>query len=222
MKKADYGKAMGKIAFATTGDTGFDNENLLVMNRFPLAMPQEELEKRYFTIQQCIEKRSVLEIEYLSLNNQVSKHLVDPYDLYMYNNAWFVLAFDEQVADFRYFKLNRIQNYIVQPKTFRWLTYYKKSDYLDQYGMKENGDWYHIKLKLSGKYSMLAKERIYGKEQKIQEVDEQTTILSCKMQNKENITKFALGFGDNCEVLEPEWLKEKILSVIENVYNKYK
>jgi predicted DNA-binding transcriptional regulator YafY len=132
-----------------------------------------------------------------------------------------VLAFDESKGDIRYFKINRIDKYIVQNRKFRKLLSYKKSDYLDEYGMKQNGEWYLIKLKLTGSYAMLIKERIYGKDQKVEAVDEKTTILSCKMQNKENILVFVLGFGNNCEVLEPEWLKEKVVETIDKLYQKY-
>ena len=80
--------------------------------------------------------------------------------------------------------------------------------------MKNNGEWYPIKLKLTGKYAMLAKERIYGKNQTVTPIDDGATILSCEMQNKEDILSFVLGFGVNCEVLEPKWLKENVLEVI--------
>ena len=140
----------------------------------------------------------------------------------MYNNAWFVLAFDESKGDIRYFKINRIEKYVVQNRKFRVLLSYNESDYLDEYGMKNNGEWYPIKLKLTGNYAMLVKERIYGKDQKVEVVDDKTTILSCKMQNKENILVFVLGFGENCEVIEPDWLKEKLIETIDKLSEKYR
>lgn len=212
MEKTDYGKAMGKITSAIMSrDT--ETDNTLIANRFPLAMPQEELEGRYLAIQQCIANKTVLDIEYMSLDNQVTKRSIHPYKLYMYNNAWFVLGFDESCGDIRYFKINRIEKYVIQNRKFRVLLSYVESDYLDKYGMKQNGEWYPIKLKLTGNYAMLVKERIYGKDQKVEAVDDKTTLLSCKMQNKENILKFVLGFGADCEVLEPEWLKERVVEV---------
>ena len=78
---------------------------------------------------------------------------------------------------------------------------YNESDYLDEYGMKQNGEWYPIKLKLTGNYVMLIKELIYGKDHKLEELYAQTTVLSCKMQNEENVLVFVLGFGESCEVL---------------------
>ena len=220
MEQGSYGKAMAKITSAIMSrDTMMDDT--LIVNRFPLAMPQEDLEERYLAIQQCLANKTVLYIEYLSLDNTISKRAIHPYKLYMYNNAWFVLGFDESKGDIRYFKINRIQSFDVLPRKFRVLLSYNESDYLDEYGMKQNGDWYKIKLKLSGNYAMLIKERIYGKEQQVEVVDG-ATILTCKMQNEDNILKFALGFGADCQVLEPDWLKEKVVQTAQEICKKYR
>jgi predicted DNA-binding transcriptional regulator YafY len=220
MEIENYKKAMQKVSSAIINRDSIIDETMLAY-RFPLKMPQEELEKRYFAIQQCIVNKTVLDIEYLSQKNEVTKRTIHPYKLFMYNNAWFVLGFDESKGDIRYFKLNRIQDFAVQHRKFVQLLTYKESDYLDEYGMKNNGEWYPIKLKLTGNYAMLVKERIYGKDQTLEEVDDKTTILSVKMQNKENILVFVLGFGANCEVLEPEWLKEKLIDTIKRMGLSY-
>ena len=221
MEMENYKKAMQKVSSAIINRDSIMDETMLAY-RFPLVMPQEELEKRYFAIQQCILNKTVLDIKYLSQKNEITKRTIHPYKLFMYNNAWFVLGFDESKGDIRYFKLNRIQDFAVQHRKFVQLLTYKESDYLDEYGMKNNGEWYPIKLKLTGNYAMLVKERIYGKDQTIEEVDDKTTILSVKMQGQENILVFVLGFGANCEVLEPEWLKEKVIETIKEISKRYK
>ncbi len=219
MEKTNYGKAMAKISSSVLNqDVSIDT---LIANRFPLAMPQEELESRYLILNSCVENKTVVEIEYLSLENKVSKRCIHPYKLFMYNNAWFVLGFDESKNDIRYFKINRIQKFSVTNRKFRVLLYYNERDYLDEFGMKQNGEWCEIKLKLTGSYAMLVKERVYGKEQNVEAIDEKTTILTCKMQNKENIKVFTLGFGEHCEVLEPAWLKEELLNVCNKIIKKY-
>jgi predicted DNA-binding transcriptional regulator YafY len=68
---------------------------------------------------------------------------------------------------------------------------------------------------------MLVKERIYGKNQTVEAVDQNTSILSVEMQNKEDILVFVLGFGANCEVLEPEWLREELFSTTQEISKKY-
>ena len=132
-----------------------------------------------------------------------------------------MLGFDEMSRDIRYFKLNRIQSFVTTLESFRVMYTYNERDYVDEYGMKKNGDWYPIKLKLSGAYAMLVKERTYGKNQTVEAIDKDTTILSVEMQNKENITSFVLGFGANCEVLEPEWLRDNLRKVIVDIKQKY-
>ena len=87
--------------------------------------------------------------------------------------------------------------------------------------MRQNGEWYPTKLKITGKYAMLVKERIYGKNQTVEAVDQNTSILSVEMQNKEDILVFVLGFGANCEVLEPEWLRENIKNTSKNITDLY-
>ena len=72
MEKKGYGKAMRKVLAAIMNrDAGMDST--LLANRFPLAMPQEELEARYLVIQQCIANKTVLEIEYLTQKNKTTK-----------------------------------------------------------------------------------------------------------------------------------------------------
>ena len=125
----------------------------------------------------------------------------------MYNNAWYVIGYDESKKENRYFKLNRIQNFTITHRSFVSIpSTFNERDYIDDFGMKNNGEWYPIKLKLTGNFAMLVKERIYGKNQTVEAVDANTTILSVEMQNKDDIVSFVLGFRDQCEVLEPEWL----------------
>lgn len=201
-------------------------EEITVLNRFPLVMSVEELHKRYETLKSCLapsknERGRVVEITYLSLRNEVSTRNIHPYKLFMFNNAWFVLAFDEKSSEIRYFKLNRIEQYAVTGQTFRMLLSYNESDYLNEFGMKQNGDWYRVKLKLTGNYAMLVQERLYGKNQMLDVVDSNTTVLSCDMQNKADIVSFVLGFGSYCQVLEPQWLIQDVLSTVNKLKEYY-
>jgi predicted DNA-binding transcriptional regulator YafY len=209
MYKKEFTEAMEKVSSSIMQVE--TPQNTFVANRFPLAMPQEELEKRYFAISQCITSTTVIEIEYLSLKNEITKRSLHPYKLYMYNNAWFVIGYDEFRKEVRYFKLNRIQDFTITNRSFISIPRtFNERDYIDDFGMKNNGEWYPIKLKITGKYAMLVKERIYGKNQTVEPIDKDTTILSVEMQNKEDILSFILGFGANCEVLKPEWLRENL------------
>ena len=86
--------------------------------------------------------------------------------------------------------------------------------------MKQNGEWYPIKLKISGFYAKIVKEHIYGKNQTIEELPDGSVILSCEMQNKDRIVSFVLSFGDNCDVIEPSLIKKEIEQIALKFINK--
>ena len=219
MRKDDYAKAMAKISAALL--TSGTSENTLIANRFPLAMPQADIEERYAAISHCITHKLAIELRYLSLSGEASERVFHPYKLFMYNNAWFALGYDEKSSDFRYFKINRSERFHITNQKFRIPLTYNERDYLDEFGMKQNGEWYPIKLKITGKHATLVRERIYGKNQTVEPIDRDTTILSVEMQNKDDILSFVLGFGTHCEVLEPEWLRENIFNVSSSIITKY-
>ena len=94
MDKKNLSKAVARISTAISYSNS--SSEMSVLDRFPLAMDTEELEERYQQITECIEKRQALEIEYESRADGKSKRVIHPYKLFMFNNAWFTLAFDEK------------------------------------------------------------------------------------------------------------------------------
>ena len=219
-KKKELFNAMGKVCSNYYSKT--DGQDVIVIDRFPLAMPEEEIRNRYLAVEYCIQHKKAIEIDYLSLKNTVKKQIVDPYLLFNYNNAWFMLCWHEKYNDICYYKLNRIQDFkILKDKTFKVYKYFNPNEYLDSFGMKNNGDYYHIRFIASGPYASLVKERIYGKNQVITPIDETSTMVEVDMQNKENILVFILGFNKHVKVLEPKWLIDELKDFKEYISQVY-
>jgi len=216
--KNNFELAISKIYSSINNED--KQEELLVVNMYPLEMSEDDISKRYLVIDNCIRNQVVLEIDYINLKLERRKRKVEPYKLYMYNNMWYFIGFDEIDNDFRYFKLNRIKSYRVLEEKFHKHLYYNESKYLDEYGMKVNGEWYKIKIKITGIYSILVRDRIYGKNQSIEELDDESIILSCEMQNIYRVVSFILSMGNNCEVLESEEIKKMIKDTIKKMYKR--
>ena len=219
MYDKEFVAAMSKISSSIL--LKHSEEPTIFIDKWPLAMPKEQVLERYNLIALAIKKKKGLKIDYLTNKNVYILKEINPYKLYMFDNEWYVLALSKMDNDIKYFKLNRIGEILLTDEDFRVGKYFNASDYLDEYGMKRNGDWYDIELKLSGKSAILPREYIYGKNQEIK-VEGDSTILSCKMQYKDKIIKFVLGFGSDCEILKPDWLKEEVLIVLEKMINKIK
>jgi predicted DNA-binding transcriptional regulator YafY len=219
LHKHDFSNAMSKIMSAITYQE--QTESLTIINRFPLAMPVYELEKRYFTITQAMSKSNVLQVDYLSSKNKVKTHQLHPYKLFMFNNAWFMLAWNEKNGEIGYYKLNRIEKIEILNKKFVKSKTFNENEYIDQFGMKNNGEYYKIEILITGPNAAVIKERIYGKNQEIEEIDDDKTLLKVEMQNKEAIVAFVLGFGDQAKLTSPDWLINEIKQAATKVINKY-
>lgn len=224
MKKDDFQLAIGKIISTIMINDIKKEENMLVINRFPLTMSQEEVQYRYDILKAAIRSKKSVKFTYLTQKNVVKERLFDPYELFMYNNSWFVIGWlhSENHPDIFWYKLNRIQDIETTNKKFTVWSYYRKSEYVDEFGFKSNGDWYHIEFVAHGIYASLVKERLYGKNQVVEPIDENSTKVSVDMQNQENIKVFVLGFGENIDVLEPEWLKKDLVNIASGIIKKYK
>ncbi|HIT50086.1 MAG TPA: WYL domain-containing protein [Candidatus Pelethenecus faecipullorum] len=212
-----YFSAMGKILSASRDD---EMPFLTVIDRYPLAIEKSELINRYTTLKKALSEKKKCRVWYLSSKNQPKTYLLHPYKVFIYSNAWFLLAWNEAVNRFGYYKINRIQKIEILNESYTFLKTYKESDYLDAYGMRQNGAYYSVRLLFTDLSTVLS-ERIYGKNQLVTPLDEHHSILECMMQNKKMIVSFVLSFGDQVQVLEPQWLKEEILRSAETIIKKY-
>ncbi len=230
-----YRTAMEKIMAANRYRTTKDSE-LIAIPRQPFSMSEEELGARYAAISDCIEHRKKFKMEYRSNDNVVRERIVHPYELFMYNNAWFMLSYNEIAADLRYFKLNRIVSFSVLPQKFTQIYGYREGsgwhEYIDKFRLKKAPDWsgelggenasMRIKLCLSGKPAMYAHEYLYGIDQVVTEIDADNTIIEFTAEYKYNTVQLVLGFGADCKVLEPEWLRDEVLAQVEKIKILYK
>jgi len=223
MQKKDFELAISKILSTIVLDGIKKEENMTVINRYPLSMSQEEIKYRYNTLQTAIKAKKSVKFTYLTQKNEKKERLFDPYELFMYNNAWFVIGWlhSEHHPDIFWYKLNRIENIEMTNQKFTVFKYYNKNQYIDEYGFKNNGEWYHVEFIAYGNYASLVKERVYGKNQVVEPIDDNSTKVSVDMQNQENIRVFILGFGLDIDVLKPEWLKNDLLCIGRGIANKY-
>lgn len=193
---------------------------ITMIDRFPLAIDKNKLQERYSIIDECITSQLKCEIKYTSQAGKSKLHVIHPYKQFLYNGTWFILAFNETVNDFGYFKLNRIDELYKTRNHFTIAKSFDETNYLDEFGMKQNGEYYHIVLELYN-LNVAIKERIYGKNQVIEVIDDNNIKFSCDMQNKSLILSFVLSLGNKCKVIEPSWLIDDVKSSLWSMIEKY-
>jgi len=69
-------------------------------------------------LQSCITKFNLIEIEYLSLQNQCTKRTVEPFALYSTQENWLLIAYCRLRKEFRAFRIDLIQQLVVKNECF--------------------------------------------------------------------------------------------------------
>lgn len=113
-----YERAITKIKsilkYNQKTNTEFLTSRLQIRNN-----PKEEKTSRYLIqLQSNITHFQVIEIDYLSLENYASQRKVEPFALYTTKDNWILIAFCRKRADFRAFRLDRIQSLKVTNEQF--------------------------------------------------------------------------------------------------------
>ena len=217
LNKDEALKAFGKIL------ANFESQNIVtpvsMIDRFPLSIDRHILQERYLEISKAIEDQLKCEIKYLGRSNKLKTHKIEPYQIFGFGGNFYVLAKNESVDNFGYFKLNRIESIFTTREHFVRANIDSK-DYLTEFGLTESDEFYRISLELKN-LNVVIQERIYGRNQEVEIIDDKTCILNCDMQNQKMILSFVLSFGMNCKVLSPDWLKDMVSNELEHALENY-
>ena len=217
--KDTYSKVMGKIAGSIKVPEY--NTEYKIISRFPIKMKEIDLKNRFKILQHCITNHTKIQLVYRSQKNKDFTYIYHPYDLFMYNNSWFVIGWNELYNDVNYLKINRIQQFFKLNEKFTTYKYYDLHNYVDEFGFKNNRVWYPIKFMATGKLAGIVKERIYGRNQKVTEIDIEHTIIETEMESEAEAKSFILGHIDQIEVLSPDSLKKDLVDIANNMLRKY-
>ncbi|MCC0655904.1 MULTISPECIES: helix-turn-helix transcriptional regulator [unclassified Clostridioides] len=162
-----------------------------------------------------------IKIKYYSLNSGNSERVVHPYGLFNYKSDTYMVAFCEKRLKFIDFKLCRIKDYIVLDekyivdRNFNWNEYSKNS-----IGIYK-GEEINIAIKIKQPFATIIREKVWVNNQQISDVDEESILFKAKMRGYEEIKSWILSMGAYVEVIEPERLKNDILSEIEKLRKLY-
>ena len=219
MNKDLFDKVFGKIMSSIKDNIEYDD--FISIEQYQLTMNNPNLKKRYDFISKCIREKKQIEIEYASLKSGNKVYVLHPYKLFLYNNSWFFFAWNPNVGDVWYFKLNRILKFKQLDDKFIVWKYFNPRDYLDWRGFKNNGNWFEVEFIANGTRAMLMRERVYGKDQTIEELKNGSIKVSLMMQNEDAIVSFALSCGDEVKIIKPQWLIDKIINISNKNLEKY-
>ena len=187
--------------------------------------PLREINKEYFDkIEKAIKENNIVEITYHSnYSGVVSNRKIDPLRLINYKGDWYLIAYCHLKKCVRMFALSRIKKLILKDIPFKPHFEINIDEILKtSFGIYIDNKIYTVKIKFSSYESRWIKERKWHHSQKIKEIKDGSIILTMKINNIEEIKRWVLQYGKECEVLAPRKLREEIKTELEEARKKYK
>lgn len=114
----DYAEAIDKIK-AVLKQTEKDKANLLSLRTKFAKLDNYEIKSNILSyLQNALTNFQLVKFEYINAENKESNRIVEPFALLNITEGWLMVAFCRLRKEFRYFRLDRIQNLQIQPENF--------------------------------------------------------------------------------------------------------
>lgn len=165
-------------------------------------------------IKNAIFNQYTITFSYFAREGNYSNRTVEPIKLIFKNKDWYLYGFCLLRNDFRFFKLTRIKDLEISSDTF--IREVKSSHEIQT--VIKNKNFIHAKLKFSPKVAF----RVYDEFTDNVSKDNQGNLyVNIDLPDNENLFSYILSFGDNVEILEPDYLRHSMKEKLALMLEKY-
>ena len=154
-------------------------------------------------IKNAIFNQNMITFSYFAQEGNYSNRTVEPIKLIFKNKDWYLYGFCLLRNDFRFFKLTRIKDLEISSDTFRRAV----ENIPKVETVIKNKNFIHAKLKFSPKVAF----RVYDEFTDDVSKDNQGNLyVNIDLPDNETLFSYILSFGDNIEILEPDYLRHSM------------
>lgn len=165
-------------------------------------------------IKNAIFNQYTITFSYFAREGNYSNRTVEPIKLIFKNKDWYLYGFCLLRNDFRFFKLTRIKDLEISSDTFRRAV----ENIPKVETVIKNKNFIHAKLKFSPKVAF----RVYDEFTDDVSKDNQGNLyVNIDLPDNETLFSYILSFGDNVEILEPDYLRHSMKEKLALMLEKY-
>lgn len=159
---------------------------------------------------------------YSPLTSACTVRTVEPHHMVNYMGAWHMIAFCRLRGDWRDFHLSRITMGKIEAETFAPRGEAEWRPLLDDtFGIFQNRERFSVTVKFSRERARWVRGQLWHPEQREEELETGELQLTIPVSHEAEILMEVLKHGSHAEVLEPEWLREKIGKEIDDMRKIY-
>lgn len=179
-------------------------------------------------IYKACRKKKTLAFEYSSVAKGKSLHEADPYLISCQKGSWYVLAWQHDVEDFRWFSFSRFSSVPVIKGKYIPREDFNRADWLDlKQGILWTKDRIKVKLLVHKEIATYFSERKWYEDQTEEKNEDGTMILRFTTNHSvspafpQDLVRFIMEWSPHIEVLEPPELRSEVRALIKKLYLMY-
>ena len=215
--------AVDKIAKAVRGPVSVDTNALRSHYTFSEFNTITINEQALIDLHQAILNRQQVWMRYFSpKRSELTERTVHPYHLHNFQGDWFLIAYDTLREDYRTFLVGRIQQMKTLKDKFERDEAFCVEEWMGSAFQVYGGDEVReISIRFSPRKAHFIRERQWHQSQKIEEHEDGSLVLHMQTGGLVEVRNWALQFGSDAEILEPESLRVEAIEEIRLMAEKY-
>lgn len=165
----------------------------------------------------ALEESRLLQFSYTPRHGETAERTVEPHQLVLKENNWYLRAFCLDRQDFRTFKLRRMERVTLLPGKFHPRAF--------ETGMTDFKDWESDRLtvvELIVDGSLRERALDYCRDEYMEDLDDGRIRIKMPFVESEMGYSVLLGMGHKCEVINPPHIRDEVIrriAIMKSVYN---
>lgn len=165
--------------------------------------------------QESILKKKLISFDYIDKDGNVTKRMIEPYQLHFSEMSWYLKGFCLDRQSYRTFKCSRIDHLHMEEQTFNPRDYLSEQEHRASY----SAPLVAIKALISPTIQDQFIER-YGRKS-IQNYSSEYLLATIYVPQNSTGFQFLAGFGTNLKILEPESYVEEFRNYLNQMMHRY-
>jgi predicted DNA-binding transcriptional regulator YafY len=170
--------------------------------------------KNIYIIAESWIKRLRVKIWYRSYNRtEAVERIIEPYFIepFTLGHTSYIVAYCHLSKEIRTFKFDRIESLEMTDEEYFIPDDFNANEFFaEAWGITVGGEVKTIRLKFSNSVSRIITETCWHKSQNTEPQRDGTVVLTMKLSESPEFTRWVLSWGENVEVLEPDSLRKEV------------
>ncbi len=168
----------------------------------------------FFVLKNAIINKNVVEFEYYSSKGEKTERTAECLKLCFKSRDWYLYAYCRQRKDNRFFKLSRMNNILVLDEKIERVA---PETVFEQEQLPFESEHITIKMKFSHKMAFM----VYDVFDNFEVMSDGSFLVTANMPKANWLESYILSYGEHCEVLEPQEIRDSIKNTIKQISKNY-